>query len=102
MAVQQWMPVDVKERMGQSRPLQILDVREPAEFTSGHIPGAKLIPLGQLMNRLSEVDRKQDCIVVCRSGNRSSMACQVLQQNGYEKVYNLMGGMSYWDGDVAY
>ena len=102
MAIQQWMPVDVKERMKGNRPLQIIDVREPAEFASGHIPGAKLIPLGQLMNRSSEINPSQDCVVVCRSGNRSAMACQFLQQKGFNKLYNLMGGMNYWDGEVSY
>lgn len=102
MAIPQWMPVDVRERMKERKPLQIIDVREPSEFASGHIPGAKLIPLGQLMRRLSEVSPNEECVVVCRSGSRSSMAVQYLQQQGYSKVHNLMGGMNYWDGEVTY
>jgi len=102
MAVQQWMPVDVRQRMKERRPLQIIDVREPSEFASGHIPGAKLIPLGQLMHRTSEINPNEECVVVCRSGSRSSMACQFLQQQGFHNVHNLMGGMVYWDGEVTY
>lgn len=102
MAIQQWMSVDVKERIKGNRPLQIIDVREPGEFASGHIPGAKLIPLGQLMQRTAEIDPNKECVVVCHSGSRSSMACQFLQRSGFENVRNLMGGMMGWDGDVAY
>lgn len=100
MAVPQWMPVDVKERIRDQKPLQIIDVREPGEYRFGHIPGSKLIPLGQLQSRYKEIDADVEAVIVCASGNRSSMACDLLKRLGYEKVHNLMGGMSYWDGDV--
>ncbi|MCY0876996.1 MAG: rhodanese-like domain-containing protein [Firmicutes bacterium] len=96
----QWMPVDVKEQMQKNKDLQIIDVREPSEFSSGHIPGAKNIPLGQLSSRYKEIDPSKDTAVVCLSGGRSSRACEMLEGAGYKKVYNLMGGMSRWDGAV--
>ncbi len=98
----QWMPVDVKEKRKAIANLQIIDVREPSEFSSGHIPGARLIPLGQLSERYKEIDPHAEAVVVCHSGGRSSVACDYLERLGYKKIYNLLGGMSRWDGDVAY
>ncbi len=102
MAFQQWLSVDVKERMKSGTPLQIIDVREPYEFEDGHIPGAKLIPLAQLQTRLDEIDKSEETVVVCHSGARSGVACDFLERVGYGNVRNLMGGMSAWDGQVEY
>lgn len=96
----QWMPVDVKEQMKKNKTLQIIDVREPSEFSSGHIPGAKNIPLGQLTQRYKEIDANLESAIVCLSGGRSSRACEFLEGVGYAKIHNLMGGMSRWDGAV--
>ncbi|QQE81087.1 rhodanese-like domain-containing protein [Alicyclobacillus sp. SO9] len=96
------MSVDVKERIQSGKSVQIIDVREPGEFAGGHIPGAKLIPLGQIMQRTKEIDTNKETVVVCRSGSRSAMACQFLQQSGFKNVHNLMGGMMSWDGDIEY
>lgn len=81
-----------------AREVQILDVREPAEFTDelGHIAGAKLIPLGDLKTKLTELDKTKPVVAVCRSGARSARATQLLQQNGFAKVANLSGGMLRW------
>src|SRR5438477_12157164 len=78
--------------------LQILDVREPAEFNGplGHIPGAKLIPLGQLSGRLAELSRDQPIVAVCRSGARSAQATEILCSAGFIQVANLPGGMLRW------
>lgn len=101
MAVTQWMTVDVLEKMNSGQ-LQIIDVREPAEFSSGHIPGARLIPLGHLETRYKEIDPAKEAVVVCRSGGRSSVACDFLSRLGYKNIRNLMGGMNAWSGEVAY
>ncbi len=100
MSISQWMSVDVKERMKSQQPLQIIDVRQPGEFRSGHIPGAKLIPLGELPARYQEIDPQVESVIVCASGGRSSTACRMLGGAGYAKVHNLLGGMSAWDGNV--
>ncbi len=100
MSVPQWMHVDVKEQVKKNGALQIIDVREPGEFASGHIPGAKSIPLGQLMDRYKEIDPTIESVIVCLSGSRSARACEFLQRVGYRQIHNLMGGMSRWDGDV--
>lgn len=92
---------EVKRRLEQGEPLQIVDVRELDEWMSGHIPGAKHIPLGSLFERHKELGAQQEIIVVCRSGNRSGLACEFLESFGYH-VSNMLGGMLEWDGDVAY
>lgn len=77
----------------------VLDVREPAEFSQGHIPRARHIPLGELARRLNELDKFRDrpIIVACRSGHRSAGACGILARNGFQNVYNLAGGMIAWE-----
>jgi rhodanese-related sulfurtransferase len=86
---------EAKQRIESGEPLFILDVRQPEEFRVGHIAGAKLIPLGELNNRLKELPSDQDILCVCASGSRSSMATRQLLSAGY-KAINLQGGMSGW------
>ncbi len=73
----------------------LLDVREPVEYQQAHIAGSKLIPLGQLGGRLSEVPADKPILVVCQTGSRSSMAAQQLAKAGYN-VTNVGGGMMGW------
>ena len=74
----------------------ILDVREPDEWVAGHIPDATLIPLAQLEGRLSEVPQDREVVVVCRSGNRSATARDILLQSGFDQVASMAGGMNDW------
>ena len=74
----------------------VLDVRELSEWTAGHIPGATLIPLGELSSRLAEVPANVKVVVVCRSGNRSGVACRQLAAAGLTNLHNLEGGMVAW------
>ncbi len=74
----------------------ILDVREPSEWTQFHIPGATLIPLGQLPNRLSEVPKDREVIVVCRTGHRSAQGRDILTQAGFTNVTSMAGGVTEW------
>lgn len=77
----------------------VLDVREPAEFASGHLPRARHIPLGELGKRMDEIARFKDkpVVVTCRSGARSGSACRTLRKAGFTKVYNLKGGVPAWE-----
>ena len=78
--------------------VQVIDVREPAEFSgaSGHIEGAKLIPLGQLKDRTDELSKDRPVVAVCRSGARSAQATVILRNAGFTRVANLAGGMLRW------
>lgn len=77
--------------------LTVVDVREPWEYAEGHIPGAVLIPLGELPDRLAEIPEDEAVVTVCRSGNRSSRAQEFLEQQGFASVHNMLGGMLAWE-----
>ena len=82
----------------------ILDVRNPNECASGIVPGAKIInfldqPL--FASEIEKLDKNEKYLVYCRSGNRSGMACRVLDNQGFKSTYNLIGGMLSWSGPVA-
>jgi rhodanese-related sulfurtransferase len=80
------------------RVVQVLDVREPDEFTGplGHIEGAVLIPLGTLPDRVAELSKDLPVVAVCRSGVRSAHAVRFLEQAGFKRTANLPGGMLRW------
>ena len=77
----------------------VLDVREQSEWADGHIAKAKHIPLGQLKNRIGDLEKYKGkpIVAVCRSGNRSAHACGLLKKSGFENLHNLAGGMVAWD-----
>jgi sulfur-carrier protein adenylyltransferase/sulfurtransferase len=85
----------------QSDALTILDVRQPEEYQAGHIPGATLIPLPQLSDRLTEIDQGKPTVVYCAIGGRSRVAAQMLAGRGFDTVYNLSGGFKAWNGQSA-
>ena len=74
----------------------ILDVRQPEEWTQVHIPGATLIPLGDLPNRLNEVPKDKEVVVVCRTGHRSAQGRDILKNAGFTKVTSMAGGVTQW------
>ena len=73
-----------------------LDVREPHEYAEGHVAGAVLVPLGQLVGKLGELPHSQTIVVVRRSGRRSSEAVRMLQAAGFSGALNLAGGTIAW------
>ena len=73
----------------------VIDVREPAEYRDGHLPGAVNIPMSQLIARMGEIDRDRPLYVVCASGNRSSAMTDVLTAAGFDAT-NVAGGTSAW------
>ena len=74
----------------------IIDVREADEYAMGRIPGATLIPLGELANRADEVPTDKPVVMVCRSGNRSAQAVQILRKAGFTNIHGMSGGMNAW------
>ncbi|WP_085993136.1 rhodanese-like domain-containing protein [Oceanobacillus senegalensis] len=89
---------ELEHKLVSGEELHIIDVREDEEVATGKIPGAKHIPLGQIPDRLEELDKSEHYYMVCRSGGRSGNACQFLIQNGYN-VTNMAGGMLDWEGE---
>ncbi|MFZ0134401.1 MAG: rhodanese-like domain-containing protein [Desulfobacterales bacterium] len=79
----------------------VLDVRQPGEYESGHIPGAKLIPLPDLGERLNEIDANKPTLVYCAVGGRSRVAAQMLAGKGFGEVYNVSGGFKAWQSERA-
>jgi rhodanese-related sulfurtransferase len=76
----------------------MLDVREDGEWSSGHIPNARHVALAKLDGAMTDLGKKKDrpIVVCCASGNRSMMACSKLRKAGFEKVFNLTGGIGAW------
>jgi len=92
---------ELKQRLDQGDDLQIIDVREPHEFEIGQIPNSKLIPLGQVLNRMNEIDPERETVVHCKMGGRSAKAIEALQRSGFTgRLMNLRGGILAWSNDV--
>jgi adenylyltransferase/sulfurtransferase len=93
-------PVEVKARLDRGDDFQLIDVREVFEHQICNIPQAKLIPLGELPKRLSEIDPAREVVVHCKMGGRSAKAADFLRQNGFSKVLNMTGGILAWSDKV--
>lgn len=93
-------PDDLKGKKNDDNIL-ILDVREPGEYGDGHIPGSVLIPLGDLPERMGELDRTKHIYVICRSGARSDFGAKMLLNDGFNKVTNVVPGMMSWTGEIT-
>ncbi|MGO3779231.1 MAG: rhodanese-like domain-containing protein [Enterococcus viikkiensis] len=86
--------------LSQKEPLTILDVREPEEFFSGHVPTAENFPLSQLGEHSQLLDQAKEYYVICQSGARSARACTFLAAKGYD-VINVEGGTSAWPSELV-
>ncbi len=91
---------ELKARMDKGDAPMIVDVREPAEFEICRIPGAVLIPLGQLSSRLGELDPAQEIVLQCKVGGRSANATAYLRRAGFAHARNLTGGILAWIDQV--
>jgi len=92
---------ELKRKMDAGDDIQLIDVRQPEEWAFAKIEGAKLIPLGELMNRRDEIDESRETVMQCKSGMRSARAVQVLQQAGFKgDIKNLKGGITAWSNEV--
>jgi rhodanese-related sulfurtransferase len=88
---------DLRQRLDSDAPPFLLDVRTPEEYVQdGHAPEAVLIPLQELAQRTDELPRDQPIACICRSGNRSLTACDLLAAEGFEGLLNIDGGMRAW------
>lgn len=89
---------ELQKKLEAKEKLTLIDVREPAEYAFHRIPVAISIPLGVLEQRLDELQPDEDIYIICRSGKRSDMACQLLAEKGFTKITNVLPGMSSWNG----
>ena len=85
----------LREQLHGEQDTVLIDVREPVEYAEAHVPGAHLIPMGQLASRLDEVPRERTVYVICRTGNRSGQMGPLLDAHGYDSV-NVLGGTKAW------
>jgi sulfur-carrier protein adenylyltransferase/sulfurtransferase len=100
MAVPVISAKDLKSKFDHRDPFVLVDVREPYEYEICRIPGSKLIPLGELPARLSELDSADEIVLQCKSGARSAKALHILQEAGFKKLSNLEGGITAWAEQV--
>ena len=93
-------PHHLAERLKAGKPVRILDVRDEVEGQISQIPGATVIPLGQLPTRLGELNREDEWVLFCRSGVRSAQAAEILLKAGYPRVESLRGGINAWAREI--
>jgi sulfur-carrier protein adenylyltransferase/sulfurtransferase len=91
---------ELKQKMDARESFELIDVREPFEYEIARIDGAKLIPLGEVPERMNELQRERPIVIHCHSGQRSAEAVRLLQQRGFANVYNLEGGIDAWSDQI--
>ncbi len=99
--MEQITSTQLKQRLDNSDDIQVVDVREDYEVAMGQIPHAIHIPLGQVLNRIDEIDPTKETVVYCKMGGRSARAIDALQRSGFSgKLINLQGGIIGWSNEV--
>jgi sulfur-carrier protein adenylyltransferase/sulfurtransferase len=93
-------PPEVKAKLDRGENFTLIDVREPHEYQICRIPGARLIPLGELPKHLNELDPDQEIVAHCKSGMRSAKAVDLLKQSGFKNARNMKGGILAWSDKV--
>jgi adenylyltransferase/sulfurtransferase len=92
---------ELKAKIDAGEDFQLIDVRQPDEYAFAKINGAKLIPLGEILRRMDELDPAREAVIHCKMGGRSARAIEAMQQSGYKGVLkNLVGGITAWSNDV--
>jgi adenylyltransferase/sulfurtransferase len=100
-AMQEITATELKQRLDNGDDIQIIDVREPVEVATARIPDSIHIPLGQVINRMSEIDPARETVVHCKGGGRSARAIEALTRAGFQgKMSNLKGGITAWSNEV--
>ena len=94
-------PAELKQRLDKGDDIQIVDVREDNEVAIGRLPNSIHIPLGQVLNRMNEIDPNRETVVHCKMGGRSARAIEALQRSGFKgKLINLKEGITGWSKEV--
>ena len=90
---------ELKEKIDKGEDFQLIDVREDFEYETSNL-GGQLIPLGGILIETDKIAKDKDVVIMCRSGKRSAMAVQQLEQQGFTNLYNLHGGILAWAEDI--
>jgi len=99
--MQEITATELKQRLDNGDDIQLIDVRQPDEHDFAKIEGAKLIPLGEVMRRINEIDEAKETIIHCKMGGRSAKAIEALQKAGFKgNLSNLKGGITAWSNEV--
>ena len=99
--MQEMTATELKEKLDKGDDIQIIDVREAVEYETARIPNSTHIPLGQILNRMSEIDPARETVVHCKMGGRSAKAIEALTRAGFSgNLTNLKGGITAWSNDV--
>jgi sulfur-carrier protein adenylyltransferase/sulfurtransferase len=99
-AIPTMSPHELKRKMDAREPFELIDVREAFEYEIARIGGAKLIPLGEIAERVNELQRERPIVVHCHSGRRSAEAVRLLQERGFANLFNLEGGIDAWSDQI--
>lgn len=92
---------ELKQKMDSGEDVQLIDVRQPDEWDIARIEGAKLIPLGEIVSRMDELDDSREIVMQCKSGGRSARAINALRDAGYKgEMKNLVGGIGAWSDQI--
>lgn len=92
---------ELKTRLDAGDDIQLIDVRQPDENAFASIPGAKLIPLGEIISRKGEMDENRETVIHCKMGGRSAQAIDILEKSGFKaRMKNLAGGITAWSNEV--
>jgi adenylyltransferase/sulfurtransferase len=91
---------ELKRDLDAKRDFDLIDVREPQEYQIAKIPGARLIPLGDLPKRIHELDSSREIVVHCKVGGRSAKAAKLLYDSGFRKIKNVAGGIDAWSHEI--
>lgn len=99
--MQEMTVLELKARLDAGDDVQLIDVRQPDEYAFASIQGSKLIPLGEVIARMDEIDPQRETVVLCKMGGRSLQAIDALQQRGFSGgLFNLSGGITAWSNEV--
>ncbi len=92
---------ELKARMDAGDDILLVDVRQPDEHAFARIEGSDLIPMGEIMARMNELDPTRDTVIYCKTGGRSARVVMALEQSGYSgTLMNLIGGVTAWSNEI--
>ncbi len=96
MPIMQLTATQLQEKLLEKEDLFLLDVREKNEFDYARIEGSQLIPLSMIPLKINELDSSQQTVLICHHGARSMQAAVYLESRGFNRLYNLFGGIDSW------